>query len=67
MSTDKCRPFFQLLKKWKDFQWTDEFQTAFHELKLYLAQALILSWLVMGEILYMYLAMTNYTVSAVLI
>ena len=21
---NKCRPFFQLLKKWKDFQWTDK-------------------------------------------
>ena len=35
-SADKCRPFFQLWKKWKDFQWIDECQRAFHELKLYL-------------------------------
>jgi len=40
---NKCKLFFQLLKKWKDFWWTDECQVAFDELKLYLSPALILS------------------------
>ena len=63
---DKYRPFFQLLKKWKDFQWTDECQQAFDELKLYLSRAPILSKLVPEETLYMYLVVTDHTVSAVL-
>ena len=40
---------------------------AFDELKLYLSWAPILSRSVAGEMLYMYLAMTNHAVSAVLI
>ena len=40
---DKCRPFFQLLKKWKDFQWIEECQRAFSVLKRCFSQAPILS------------------------
>ncbi|XP_075656674.1 uncharacterized protein LOC142626848 [Castanea sativa] len=36
-SADKCRPFYQLLHKWKDFQWTKECALAFEDLKQYLA------------------------------
>ena len=32
-SMDRCHPFFQLLHKWKDFQWTEECVTAFKDLK----------------------------------
>ena len=28
-SVDKCRPFFQLLNKWKGFEWTEECVLAF--------------------------------------
>ena len=28
-STDRCRPFFQLLNKWKGFEWTEECVLAF--------------------------------------
>ena len=28
-SADKCRPFFQLLNKWKRFEWTEECVLAF--------------------------------------
>ena len=28
-SADKCRPFFLLINKWKDFEWTKECATAF--------------------------------------
>ena len=66
-STDRCRPFFQLLKKWKGFQWTDECQQAFDELKLYLSQAPVLSRSVLGETLYMYLVVTDHAVSAILL
>ena len=35
---DRCHPFFQLLHKWKDFQWTKECVLAFEELKQYLSR-----------------------------
>ena len=28
-SADRCRPFFLLINKWKDFEWTKECATAF--------------------------------------
>ena len=28
-SADRCRPFYQLLKKWKGFQWTETCEKAF--------------------------------------
>ena len=45
----------------------DECQQVFIELKLYLSQAPILSKLVPEETLYMYLAMTDHAISAVLL
>ena len=36
-SADKCRPFFQLLNKWKGFEWTEECALAFQQLKEYLS------------------------------
>ena len=33
---DRCQPFYQLLKKWKGFQWSEECEKAFQELKEYL-------------------------------
>ena len=38
-STDKCHPFFQLLHKWKDFQWTEECVTAFEECCIHTQQS----------------------------
>lgn len=35
-SIERCLPFFQILKKPKDFEWTEECQKAFKELKAYL-------------------------------
>jgi len=42
-SADRCRPFFQLLHRWKDFQWSEKFVTAFKDLKRYLSNPPILS------------------------
>ena len=36
-STDRCRPFFLLINKWKVFEWTEECAIAFQQLKDYLA------------------------------
>ena len=30
---DRCRPFFLLLNKWKEFEWTEECALAFQQLK----------------------------------
>ena len=64
---DRCRSFFQLLKKWKGFQWIEEFNMVFKDLKCYLASPHILSQLELEEDLYMYLAVSNHVVSAVLL
>ena len=40
-ATDKCLPFFRTLKK--SFEWTDECQQAFKELKAYLSAQPLLS------------------------
>ena len=66
-SVNRCRPFFQLLKKWKGFQWMEEFNMAFRELKSYLASPSILSRPELEEDLYMYLAVSDQAVSSVLL
>lgn len=55
------------MKKWKDYQWTSECEEAFVRLKEYLTKSPILSQPKKGEEFYMYLAMSNHAVSAVLI
>ena len=46
-ATDKCLPFFKVLRK--AFEWTDECQRAFQDLKDYLTTAPLLSPSVQGE------------------
>ena len=65
--TDRCRPFYQLLRRWKGFQWDEECEKAFQDLKKYLTQAPILTALDPGEDLFMYLLVSDHTVSAVLL
>ena len=64
---DMCRPFFQLLHKWKDFRWTEECVTAFEDLKQYLSNPPILSKPEKEEVLYAYLAVTDYVANLVLV
>ena len=64
---DRCRPFYQLLKKWKGFQWDEECNKAFQDLKEYLTQAPMLTAPESGEDLFMYLLVSNHAVSAVLL
>jgi hypothetical protein len=63
-SSDKCLPFFKVLKK--AFNWTEECERAFGELKIYLANPPLLSRPVEGEVLYLYLAVSRTAVSSVL-
>ena len=60
--TDKCLPFFDALKGNKRFLWDDKCEEAFRSLKEYLSKPLLLSKLVKGELLYLYLAVKEYTI-----
>jgi hypothetical protein len=66
-SAEKCRPFFDLIKKGKNFHWGDQSDQAFERLKAYLAAAPLLSTPVNGESLYIYLAVSEHAVSAAIV
>ena len=66
-SAEKCRPFFDLIKKGKNFYWGDQSDQAFERLKAYLAAAPLLSTPVNGESLYIYLAISKHAVSAAIV
>ena len=66
-SVDRYRYFFQLLNKWKGFEWTEECALAFQQLKEYLSQPPIMSRLEVDEVLFAYIAVASYAVSLVLI
>ena len=66
-SADRCRPFFLLINKWKNFEWTEECAKAFQQLKDYLAQPPIMSSPELDEVLFAYIAVAPYAVSLVLI
>ena len=55
-ATDKFLPFFHTLKK--SFEWTEECQMAFDNLKAYLSSPPLLSPSKPGEELYLYLAVS---------
>ena len=64
---DRCRPFFLLINKWKDFKWTEECVTAFQQLKDYLARPPIMSSPEPNEVFFAYIVVAPYAVSLVLI
>ena len=64
-ATDKCLPFFRVLRK--SFEWTDECQKAFEDLKKYLSSLPLLSPSIPGEELYLYIAVSQAAVSAALV
>ena len=64
---DRCRPFYQLLKKWKGFQWDEECDAAFRDLKYYLMQAPVLIAPEPREDLFMYLSVFEHAVNIVLL
>ena len=64
-ATDKCLPFFRTLRK--SFEWTDECQTTFNNLKAYLSSPPLLNPSKIGEELYLYLAVSQAAVSAALV
>ena len=64
-ANDKCRPFFQALKT--AFQWYAHCQEAFMALKTYLSSPPILVSPSEGELLTLYLAVSNFATSAALV
>ena len=66
-SADRCRPFFQLLHKWKGFKWTEDYASAFQQLKEYLSQPSIMSRPEKEEDLFAYIVVALHAVSLVLV
>lgn len=65
-SSDKCKHFFQILKKAENFGWSEECENAFNEIKKYLTSPPVLASPKTGQTIYIYLASSDYAVSAVL-
>ena len=66
-SANRCRPFFLLLHKWKEFEWSEECVVAFQQLKQYLSHSPIMSCPMVDEVLFAYIAVAFYAISFVLI
>ena len=64
-SSDKCQPFFQILKK--AFQWDAHYEEAFIVLKTYLSSPPILVSPSEGELLTLYLVVSDFSTSASLV
>ena len=64
-ASDKCQPFFQVLKK--AFQWDAKCEEAFTALKTYLSSPPILVSPIEGELLTLYLVVSDFSTSAVLV
>ncbi|XP_024018687.1 uncharacterized protein LOC112090800 [Morus notabilis] len=66
-ATDKCVPFFDVLKGSKHFEWTPQCEEAFQKLKEHLDRSSILSKPITDEELSLYLSVSQHAVSSVLI
>ncbi|KAL0404303.1 UNVERIFIED_CONTAM: hypothetical protein Sradi_2071100 [Sesamum radiatum] len=66
-SVEKGLPFFKTLRKVKNFEWTEECQQAFKDLKIYLEKLPLLVKPVPGDTLYLYISSTPQDVSSVLV
>ena len=64
-ASDKCQPFFQVLKKL--FQWNAHWKEAFTTLKTYLSSRPVIVSPSEGELLTLYLAISDFSTSAVLV
>ena len=66
-SIECCLPFFQTLRQPKNFQWTEEYQWAFEELKNYLSSSLLPNKPKPDEELHLHLTISSVAISAVLV
>ena len=62
---NKCLPFFRTLRN--SFEWMDERQKAFEDLKKYLSSPPLLNLSKPGEELYLYLAVSQVAVNTALV
>ena len=63
-ASDKCQPFFQVLKK--AFQWDTKCEEAFSAFKTYLSSPPILVSSIKGELITLYLAISDFSTRAAL-
>ncbi|GFS37725.1 hypothetical protein Acr_00g0053660 [Actinidia rufa] len=61
-SFDKCRPFFKLLRKNAKFSWDEESEMALQQFKKYLTKPPLLSTPDEGELLHVYLAVSEHAI-----
>ncbi|KAL0409536.1 UNVERIFIED_CONTAM: hypothetical protein Sradi_1888000 [Sesamum radiatum] len=66
-SAEKGLPFFKILRKVKNFEWIEECQQAFEDLKTYLAKLPLLVKPILGDTFYLYISSTSQAVSSVLV
>ncbi|KAJ9555927.1 hypothetical protein OSB04_010541 [Centaurea solstitialis] len=66
-SSDKCHLFYNVLRKNYGFNWTEAHEKALQELKQYMMSPPLLTKPNEGESLYLYLAVSNTAVSAVVV
>ncbi|KAG7567533.1 Integrase catalytic core [Arabidopsis thaliana x Arabidopsis arenosa] len=67
-STDRCLPFYNLLRKVnKNFTWDENCEKAFSELKYYLSKPPVLAKPEFGEELFLYVSVSDSAVSGVLV
>nr|XP_017221509.1 PREDICTED: uncharacterized protein LOC108198257 [Daucus carota subsp. sativus] len=67
-SSEKCKEFFKAVKgASKDFEWTVECESAFVKIKKHLGEPPLLAKPDEGETLVLYLAVSDYSISAVLV
>ncbi|XP_028054329.1 uncharacterized protein LOC114258558 [Camellia sinensis] len=66
-SSDRMKPFFQLLRKKTSFEWGSQCSKALEDLKKYLSSPPLLSTPVTNEELFLYLVVSDHAVSAVLV
>ena len=66
-SSDKCRPFFKLFYKNVKFSWNEECELALQQFKKYLIKLPLLFTSDKGELLYVYLAVSEHAICSVLL
>ncbi|KAL0456349.1 UNVERIFIED_CONTAM: hypothetical protein Slati_0974100 [Sesamum latifolium] len=66
-SAEKGLPFFKTLRKVRNFEWTEECQQAFEDLKTYLVKLPLLVKPIPRDTLYLYISSTSQAVSSVLV
>ncbi|GAA0166318.1 hypothetical protein LIER_21496 [Lithospermum erythrorhizon] len=67
LARDWSLPFFKAIKKGKEFEWTPDCEQSFQVLKKYLQSSQLLTRPVVGDVLQLYLAVSEFALSSFLI